>query len=190
MNDSKEITDSEKCCPVCNSQNVAAQLVNTSFLYGNGESAVTLEVTLKAFKCPACGLEYVDDRAEDLKHDAVCRHLGVFTPAEIESIRNSIGMSRSKFAQLTKIGEATLGRWERGALVQNASNDQFLYLLTYPDNVVRLLNRENSQKIGKPQLTLGSEVAHSKFRSLAKLKKLDAAMKGAAIFRLHDPEAA
>ena len=145
MTDSSELTPPNICCPTCNSGNVQSQTVNSSFPYGEGESAVTLAVNLRAFECRDCGLEYVDDSAEDLKHDAVCRHLGVFTPTEIESIRDSLGMTRSKFSQVTKIGEATLGRWERAALIQNAAYDQFLYLLTFPENVVRLLNREHSQ---------------------------------------------
>jgi len=190
MNDSNEITVSVKCCSACSSGNVQSHFVNTSFLYGQGESAVTLAVKLQAFECLDCGLEFVDDSAEDLKHEAVCRHLGVFTPAEVESVRNSIGMTRSKFAHLTKIGEATLGRWERGALVQNAANDQFLYLLTFPDNVVRLLNREQSQNLTKPRMSSSSEGVQSKFRCLGKSKNFDAAINRAAGFRLHDPEAA
>jgi len=149
MNDSSEMTLSIICCPACNSEDVQSQIVNTSFLYGEGESATALAVELRAFQCQDCGLEYVDDSAEDLKHEAVCRHLGVFTSAEIESLRDSLGMSRSKFAQVTKIGEATLGRWERGALIQNAAYDQFLYLLTFPENIVRLLNRGHSQNNDK-----------------------------------------
>jgi putative zinc finger/helix-turn-helix YgiT family protein len=189
MNDS-EIKPSETCCPACTSGNVQAQIVNTSFPYGEGESAVTLSVSLQAFQCRDCGLEYVDDSAEDLKHKAVCRHLGVFTPAEIESIRDSLGMSRSKFAHLTKIGEATLGRWERGALVQNAAYDQFLYLLTFPENVLRLLNREQLQNAEKPKITQSTEAVQKKFRGLGKTARLDAVMKKAANFRLYDPEAA
>lgn len=190
MNDSSEMTIPTVGCPSCNSGNVQTSSVHTTFPYGQGDSAVSLAVKLQAFKCLDCGLEYVDDSAEELKHEAVCRHLGLFTPAEIESIRNAIGMTRAKFAQLTKIGEATLGRWERGALIQNASNDQFLYLLTFPDNVVRLLNRQPPQNTERLPVTSSLEAVQSKFRSLGTSKRLDAALKKATTFRLHDPEAA
>lgn len=189
MNDSNKTTVSGACCPSCSSANVQSTLVDTSFLYGQGQSAVLLEVQLHAYECMDCGLEYVDDSAEDLKHQAVCRHLGVFAPAEVAAIRNSTGMSRANFAQLTKIGEATLGRWERGALIQNASHDQFLYLLTFPDNVVRLLNRQRPQSPDLQRTELRSERMQRKFRSLDK-KRLDAAIESAASFRLHNPKAA
>lgn len=190
MNDSGEMTTCAVDCPSCGSGNVQSRWVDTSFPYGQGESAVLLSVKLQAFSCLDCGLEYVDDSAEDLKHEAVCRHLGVFTPAEVEAIRKAVGMTRSKFAQLTKIGEATLGRWERGALIQNASNDQFLYLLTFPDNVMRLLNRELLRNSGDPRISSSVEGVQHKFRGLAKSNALDAVVKRASIFRLHDPEAA
>ena len=157
MNDAIEMTLEAACCPGCSSRNVESQMVNTSFPYGEGESSVTLAVTLRAFHCRDCGLEYVDSSAEDLKHKAICRHLGVFSPLEIESIRDKLGMSRARFAQVTKIGEATLGRWERGALIQNAAYDQFLYLLTFPENVVRLLNRQDTPDNEVPMLPESSE---------------------------------
>jgi hypothetical protein len=50
-------------------------------------------------------------------------------------------MSRAAFAQLTKLGEATIARWERGGLIQNAAHDQFLYLLTFEENIKRLTDR-------------------------------------------------
>ncbi len=190
MNDSSEIIFPAIDCPSCSSGNVRSRFVDTSFPYGQGESAVLLPVTLQAFSCLDCGLEYVDDSAEELKHDAVCRHMGVFTPAEVESVRNAIGMTRAKFAELTKIGEATLGRWERGALIQNSAYDQFLYLLKFSDNVVRLLNRELLQKSGNLPTGSSMEEVQSKFRGLVKSERLGAAVKNAATFRLHDPEAA
>ena len=74
-------------------------------------------------------------------HETVCRHLGVQTPVEVLAIRQKYNMSRPGFAELTRLGEATLGRWERGALIQNAANDQFLYLLRFADNIDRLRAR-------------------------------------------------
>ena len=50
-------------------------------------------------------------------------------------------MTRPQFAALTKLGEATIARWEAGNLIQNAANDKFLRLLVYPENVERLRDR-------------------------------------------------
>jgi hypothetical protein len=53
-------------------------------------------------------------------------------------------MSRAEFSRLTRIGEASLGRWEKGLLIQNHAHDQFLYLLKFPENVARLRDRVGS----------------------------------------------
>ena len=50
-----------------------------------------------------------------IRHEAVCRHLGVLAPGEIRALRREHGMSRAAFARLTGFGEATLaaGNGER-----------------------------------------------------------------------------
>ena len=72
------------------------------------------------------------DEGERLRHEAVCRHLGVLSPAEISGLRKGFGMSRAAFAELTGLGEASLGRWESGAVIQNRANDRYLRLLSLP----------------------------------------------------------
>lgn len=36
-----------------------------------------LTVDVPVRRCEACDFEYLDDEAEQLKHGAICRHLGV-----------------------------------------------------------------------------------------------------------------
>ena len=50
-------------------------------------------------------------------------------------------MTRAAFAEMTRLGEASLARWEKGLLIQNPANDQLLYLLRFPENVERLRAR-------------------------------------------------
>ena len=57
------------------------------------------------------------------------------TPREVVAIRTRLGMTRAAFAELTRLGGASLARWEKGLLIQNAANDQLLYLLRFPENV-------------------------------------------------------
>lgn len=129
-------------CPECGGQNVHTELIDHRFSYGNGDSAVGLVARVPLRKCRDCQAEYLDSEAEDLMHEAVCRHLGVMTPAEVRSVRQQCGgLPRTEFARITGLGEATIGRWERGELIQNTANDQLLYLLTFPENVIRLRAR-------------------------------------------------
>ena len=98
-------------CPSCGHGPVQTTLIEHKFPYGDGQRAVELSATLPLRRCLECGIEFFDSLAEDLQHEAVCRHLGVVTPSEVRAVR------------------------------QNAANDQLLYLLTFPENLVRLRDR-------------------------------------------------
>jgi len=133
--------DEDVACPNCGSRHVTSSPINMPFTYGDGASAVQIAAVVPQRTCNDCGFQYLDSAAEDAKHAAVCSHLGVMTPHEIVKLREACGLKRADFARLTRLGDATLGRWERGALIQNAAYDQFLYLLGFPENITRLRNR-------------------------------------------------
>lgn len=63
----------------------------------------------------------------------------MLSPAEISGLRKGLGMSRAAFAELTDLGEATLGRWESGAVIQNRANDRYLRLLSLLGLIDRLV---------------------------------------------------
>jgi putative zinc finger/helix-turn-helix YgiT family protein len=125
-------------CGFCGESRVSTRLEDDRFQYGDGNDAAQIVAVIPVHHCGSCGAEFTDDAAEDIRHDAVCRHLGVLTPSEIRHIRESRQLSRAEFARLTRIGEATLARWERGSLIQNAGYDQLLRLLRHDENVARL----------------------------------------------------
>jgi putative zinc finger/helix-turn-helix YgiT family protein len=126
-------------CPECGHPEIDTVWANCPFPYGVGPEAVELDVRLPVRKCRKCGFEFFDEEAEDLRHEAVCRHLGVLTPREIKALRRKFGFSRADLARLTGLGEATIARWERGELIQNVANDRYLRLLAAnPENVETL----------------------------------------------------
>ena len=109
-----------------------------TFTYGAGPDAAELTVTLPIHVCPSCGFECIDGNGEALKHEAVCRHLGVLSPREISRIREKREMTRAAFARLTGLGKATLDRWEKGILIQNPANDRYLRLVDDERNIKTL----------------------------------------------------
>ena len=132
---------------------------NHTFTYGLGVDAVELTVELPVHVCPSCGLEFLDDEAETLKHEAVCAHLGVLSPNEIRGIRGMYGMSRAAFSKVTGLGEATLNRWENGILIQNAANDRYLRLLAASNNLHML------ERLGlEPKASPRSDANAGRFR--------------------------
>src|SRR5262245_29099399 len=112
-------------CPECGKVAVSTKMTPHTFDYGHGSQAIQITVTLPLRVCCQCGFEYYDKESQDARHEAVCKHLGVLTPAQIRQLRQFHNMSRSEFAALTGLGEATIARWERGALVQNPANDKY-----------------------------------------------------------------
>jgi putative zinc finger/helix-turn-helix YgiT family protein len=128
-------------CPACGDHDVSTTSTEDSFTYGVGRDAVLLTVVVPVRACAKCGHQFLDDEAEDIRHAAVCRHLGVMNPAAILALREKYGMSRAEFARITRLDEATLGRWERGALIQSGAIDQLLYLLGFEENWQRLRER-------------------------------------------------
>lgn len=135
---------SQVLCFECD-QPVATDWRSHTFPYGSGERAAELTVEIPVRRCRSCGFESSDGEAEAIKHEAVCRHLGVLSPSSIRAIRGMHNMSRAAFSRLSGIGEATLNRWENGLLVQNRANDRFLRLLASPENVRKLASLDSER---------------------------------------------
>ena len=121
-----------------------------TFVYGAGDAAVELAVRLPVRRCGHCDLDYLDDEGEGLKHEAVCRHLGVLTPKEIRGIRGCLGLSRSALAKLTGIGEASLSRWENGIKIQTPGYDRYLRLVSRAGIVPILRQFDHAPSAAQP----------------------------------------
>lgn len=132
-------------CPECGHSEMETHWEDSAFTYGSGADAREISARLPVRKCRKCGFEFFDEEAEDLRHEAVCRHLGRLTPQQIRDLREKYGFSRADLERLTGLGEASIARWERGELIQNAGNDSLLWLLHHQENVDRLKMRANAE---------------------------------------------
>lgn len=127
-------------CPQCDGEEIATNWVDDVMTWGSGDLKSQIPVSVPVRTCPACDLQYIDQHGERLRHEAICRHLGVLSPAEIRSIRRRYDMTRAAFAHATGLGEATVGRWENGLVIQNRANDRYVRLLAMP-HVMRAAQR-------------------------------------------------
>ena len=152
-------------CPNCESDNVTTTLELETFTYGEASSAAQVTAEVPVRTCTNCHFQFTDGEAEEARHDAVCRHLGVLTPKEIVDLRKRYEMSRAQFAELTRLGEASLARWENGLLIQNGANDQLLYLLTLPSNL-QLLERRVAPTTRRAVTATTREPHDRRFRAL------------------------
>ncbi len=123
--------DGPDTCDMCGTPGLRTELVRDPFIYGAGDDGVELVVDIPVRTCSSCG-PYTDDRAEDIRHDEVCRHLGVLTPTEIRDLRAKYDISRAELARITGLGESSIARWETREIIQNVGNDRYLRLLHDP----------------------------------------------------------
>jgi putative zinc finger/helix-turn-helix YgiT family protein len=128
-------------CPTCDSDQVRTVLTQHRFKYGTDEGAVELGCELPVRVCEQCQTQFVDEVGESARHEAVCRYLGLMTPAQVQALRHRYGMTQSSFSELTGIGGASLSRWENGASFQTKAFDNYLYLLGSAENIRRLRER-------------------------------------------------
>lgn len=168
-------------CPACGSQQVSTRDALESFDYGSGDARVTLSAMMPTLQCSGCGLQYTDGRAEILRHNAVCAYLGVLNPEQIRAIRQSKGMSRQRFADITRIGSATLARWEAADVIQNPAMDVLLRLVDRPEVFALLV----TGKYRNEQVDVTSDRSNvARFPTLAKRPDVPALVKRAQEFRL------
>jgi putative zinc finger/helix-turn-helix YgiT family protein len=119
-------------CDECGEQALRKTIEDEVFTYGAKGNAVTLSAKVPLWRCSACGNAFTDGEAEEVRHEAVCRHFGLLTPNEIAATRSRYGLTQAEFAKLTGFGEASIKRWEVGLIIQNTSSDRFIRLIGDP----------------------------------------------------------
>jgi len=125
--------------------------VDQEFQYGEGEDAAILKARVVMWSCDECGEQFTEGDAEIARHDAVCAHLGRLNPAELRTIREYLGYSQDAWANFTKIGVASIKRWETGGQIQNPALDQYIRLLQNPEAYKILLGHSVSPSQATPQ---------------------------------------
>ena len=132
-------------CPDCGGDCTITVLHDDAFEYGSGHASVTLHAFVPVHCCSQCGFEYLGREGRLIKHESVCRHLGLLTPTVIRHIRERYKMRRGSFAGILGLSEESLIRWENGAPIQNTAYDNYLRLLQSPEDLLRLNDHGSSE---------------------------------------------
>ena len=114
-------------CPECGQGNLVALTRSEEFDFDIGDEVVKVRAAnVPVEKCDKCGEVMSGPAAANVRHEAICRAVGLLTPSEIKAIRERFGWSQQQLADLTDFGIATVSRWERGRLLQNRSANKVL----------------------------------------------------------------
>ncbi len=112
-------------------------------------------------KCRSCGELLFDDHADEQISSALRSHLHLLSPQEIRHERKTLALSQCELADQLGVAEATISRWETGALIQSRAIDNLLRLyFAIPEtrtalkgkwqHVEHRVSRKRSQNIAKP----------------------------------------
>jgi putative zinc finger/helix-turn-helix YgiT family protein len=143
-----EIEMPKLTCLNCEADDITTSLEKQIFLYGKAGTPLSADVPVRT--CRTCGFQFTDFEAEDAREQAIRDYLDVPAPQQIQDIRKKYDMARAEFSEISGIGEASLGRWESGALIPSVSQARYLFLLRYEDNILRLRERfVASSPVGK-----------------------------------------
>lgn len=119
-------------CPLCGHEPLEARRRRERFWHGVGKERVEVEaqdVPVEVCTNPECGETFSGPDAAAVRHEAICRTLGLLSPVQIRQLRQRFGKNRGEFARLTGIGVATLSRWEHGRLLPTRALDRYLRVL-------------------------------------------------------------
>jgi putative zinc finger/helix-turn-helix YgiT family protein len=121
-------------CPNCESTDLDELTAVDKFPYGSEKDSVELTAVIPVSRCRSCGLEFSGAEAERKRDEAIRRHLRLLSPQRIAEIRATYGLTRTAFAEISRVGLATLVRWENGETFQNRAMDLYMRLLERPEN--------------------------------------------------------
>lgn len=137
-------------CDCCGEIAATESFEEMAFEYGVGADAVMLNAKVPVFICAACGMEYTDSRAEQIRHDAVCAHLDVLNPVQVRNVREKHSLTVQVFSAISGLGTASINRWENAQLIQGKSIDRYLRLLEDPRNIQALVDIDHNVDIKRP----------------------------------------
>jgi putative zinc finger/helix-turn-helix YgiT family protein len=153
-------TEQEVRCPTCNAGWLRDKVITDRFEYevdGKTQTVVAENVPVRECDNAECQERLSGPEAGRIRHEAICRTFRLLTPREIQAGRERLEMSQERLADSTGIGVATIGRWERGRLLQNRAMDNFLRVFfAFPEvrAVLRGVEQDFNQGAKKEPCTM------------------------------------
>src|SRR2546421_10851955 len=99
-------------CPECEPGYLVPFTRDEELDYDLGEETIkVIARDVPVERCDVCGMIASGPAAAKVRHEAVCRAVGLLTPSEIKALREQFGWSQQDLAELTDFGVATVSRW-------------------------------------------------------------------------------
>lgn len=123
---------------------------------------------LRVAKCQSCGELLFSVSADEQVEAALRAHLRLLAPEQIREQRKALGLSQKDVAERTGIAEATISRWESGAMIQSRAMDNFLRVFFAVPQARDALARPNcvAQDFTEAQQNPPATAARHRFKHL------------------------
>jgi Helix-turn-helix. len=144
----------KRFCPVCNIEQETNVIEKEEISNVRGDEIKSLA---RIRICCVCGEELFDEELdeENIKrvYDIYREKHGILSSEEIKNIRECYGLSQRVFARLLGIGEASIARYETGALPEKSLSNMIM-LLKNPKNMKKLLEKNEDVLNHKEKIRL------------------------------------
>ena len=128
----------KRICPNCEKESDVLEIKTKESITVRNEK---IEVDVEFFRCEECKAEFENTRDHDALEVAYkvyrCRH-NMLEPDQIKEWRKRYGLTQKELSQILGWGDATLNRYENGAL-QSEAHEKFLRLAMEPQNLIKLI---------------------------------------------------
>ncbi|ADH59876.1 transcriptional regulator, XRE family [Thermoanaerobacter mathranii subsp. mathranii str. A3] len=144
----------KKFCPVCGKEQETKVIEKEEISTVRGDE---IKALAKIRVCSVCGEELFDEELEEENiqrvYDIYRKKHGILSPDEIRNIRESYRLSQRAFAKLLGIGEASIARYETGALPEKSLSNMIM-LLKDPENMEKLLEKNKEALTPREKMRL------------------------------------
>ena len=115
-------------CPFCRTSDALRAVTErfTEDLEHDGRAYQVTVPDLSVQRCDHCGQHVIPNAADDRISAALRAAAGLLMPVEIRTRRTDLGLSQKQLADILKVAEATVCRWETGGQIQQRGFDTLL----------------------------------------------------------------
>lgn len=156
------VSEMKGVCPECEQVSDLETLQKDVEIVVRGEP---IEVNAELLRCLSCGEEFKDLKSDvdflDLAFKEYRRKHNMLMPEEIKGLRSHYGLTQKELSDLLGWGDATLSRYENGAL-QSDANERMLRMLTEPGNLLRLIEENPNAIPEEKRMALVKELGEQK----------------------------
>ena len=116
-------------CRSCGQKTLAPLQVNyPAKMEHDGKEYSFTVPDLELLECSECHERVLPDEAYEKVLDALRKEVGLLSPSDIRTKREALGLTQLQLANLLKIAEETVSRWETRKQIQQRSLDTLLQL--------------------------------------------------------------